>query len=90
MPVDQDGLEGRVNHFLAIYDGVAVGRRDFREVGAGLHEEDGQPLGTAAHVVLVLSLRADGRDAQQVIAAVKDIISFDKKSISVEKFRELK
>ena len=27
---------------------------------------------------------------QKVIAAVKDIISFDKKSISVEKFRELK
>ena len=65
VPVDQDGLEGRVNHFLAIYDGVAVGRRDFREVGAGLHEEDGQPFGTAAHVILVLSLRADGRDAQQ-------------------------
>ena len=63
--VDQYGPEGRVDELLAVYDGVPVGRRDLGEVRPGFHQQDGQPLGAAPHVRLVLLLGADGRNPQQ-------------------------
>ena len=63
--IDQYGLGGGVDDFLTHHDGVALCGVDVALVGAGGHDELLPTLGATHHVVLVLTLRTDGRDAQQ-------------------------
>ena len=74
-----DAARGYVSYQYAMY-GMANVPEQFIEESAQKILSDGQQVQRLSEQVA----------EQKVIAAVKDIISFDKKAISVEKFRELK
>ena len=75
----EDAARGYVSYQYAMY-GMANVPENFINESAQKMLTDGQQVQRLSESVA----------EQKVIAAVKDIISFDKKSISVEKFRELK
>ena len=63
--IDQHSLGIGIDNFLSHYNGVALGGIDLALVGASGHNQLFPALSTAHHVALVLTLRADRRDAQQ-------------------------
>ena len=75
----EDAARGYVAYQYAMY-GMANVPQNFIDESAQKMLADGQQVQRLSEQVA----------EQKVIAAVKDIISFDKKAISVEKFRELK
>ncbi len=66
MAVDQNGFGLGVDDFLGVHHRIAVGRHHLGPVGTRLDQSRGEPLGATLHVGLVLGLRADRRDTQQV------------------------
>ena len=77
--VNQHGRQFRVDGFLAIDDGIALGGHHLCLVGAGFQKMVAPALGTADHVGLVRRFRADGRDSDQVKQFLKEtlLVGFD-------------
>ena len=63
--VNQHGLPLRVYDLLAEHHGVALARINSGLVGTRLQKQLLQPLGATFHILLVVLLRADGRNPQE-------------------------
>ena len=64
VPVYEHCLCLRVDDLAAENDRIAVGGQHLGLIGAGFHQQHGESLRAAAHIVLVRSLGADGRNPQ--------------------------